>query len=204
MKGMRRREPRFELAKYSGLDDELRLLAGRNRAVAEKALVLMSALLYGEERGDRFEVGRTSQGEHVDLPSCRALYFDVDEDRIRGGRERYRIIYHEREPDGLQGQTSGSDIDAPPPRRVLEFICVGLRKDSQVFQAAHRLGRSEEVQPRPAAHPTHRDVVAARGFPRPIARQIIMDSTNGSPSGDAPAPALVRAAGAARPPEVGG
>lgn len=198
---MRRREPKFELAKYPGLDEELRLLAGRNRAVVEKALVLMSALLYGEERGNRFEVGRTSQGDHVDLPGCRVLYFDVDEDRIRGRREQYRIIYREREPDDVD-QTSGPDVDAP--RRVLEFMCVGLRKDSQVFQAAHRLARGEQARPGPSVASTRHDVVAARGFPQSIARQIAMGSTNGSSSGNTPVPALVRATGAARPPEVGG
>jgi hypothetical protein len=192
---MLRREPKFDLAKYPGLDDELRVLAGRNRAVAEKALVLMSALLYGDERGGRFDVGRTSQGDYVDLPGCRALYFDVDEDRIRGRQERYRIIYREREPEVRPEQTSGHDADAPPPRRVLEFVCVGGRKDNQVFQAAHRLARVEPAQQHQVARGLQHGAAAARAFPRPLSQQIASESTNVSDPGPGPAPAAV-----ARPP----
>jgi hypothetical protein len=152
-----RPQKKFDLVKHPDIDNDIRTLAATNKAAAEKALMMMVALLYGQEEGKRLGVRTSPGGQELDLSDCKRLYFDTDDTRVRQERNsRYRIIYREEPPA------------RPSGLRRINLLAVGDRHHGQVYDAAGE--RLERTTPRQSAAPTRdehtaRMNVVAQGLP---------------------------------------
>jgi hypothetical protein len=172
-----RRVKRFDPVKAPGLDADIQKLAATDRAAAGKALLMMQALLYGEEEGRRLGV-RTSQGTTLDLSDCKKVYFDTDDQRVRNQtRARFRIIYREEPPA------------APGGLSRINFLAVGEREQFNVYETAHnRLNRSTPARADQAKTAQARARAAAQGFPGTPGTRLNRAPTPGQQGTSPPAP----------------